>query len=79
MIFSDAVFSSPPDEGKEPVLALGGVSLSIEQGSFVTILGHGLPPLMTTTRSARAASSMWWVMRTMVMPFSRLRSFAWKT
>ena len=33
-------FSYPPDEGKEPVLALGGVSLSIEQGSFVTILGH---------------------------------------
>ena len=33
-------FSYPPDEGKEPVLALGGVSLSIEQGSFVAVLGH---------------------------------------
>ena len=33
-------FSYPPDEGKEPVLALGGVSLAIEQGSFVAVLGH---------------------------------------
>ena len=33
-------FSYPPDEGKEPVQALRGVDLTIEQGSFVVILGH---------------------------------------
>ena len=33
-------FAYPPDEGKEPVPALKGIDLSIEQGSFVTILGH---------------------------------------
>ena len=33
-------FSYPPDEGQEPVLALKGIDLSIEQGSFVVILGH---------------------------------------
>ena len=33
-------FSYPPDEGKEPVPALKGVELAIEQGSFVVILGH---------------------------------------
>ena len=33
-------FAYPPDEGKEPVQALKGIDLSIEQGSFVAILGH---------------------------------------
>ena len=33
-------FSYPPDEGKEPVPALDGVSLTVEQGSFVAVLGH---------------------------------------
>ena len=33
-------FAYPPDEGKEPVQALRGVDLAIEQGSFVVILGH---------------------------------------
>ncbi len=33
-------FSYPPDEGKDPVPALKGVELAIEQGSFVVILGH---------------------------------------
>ena len=33
-------FSYPPDEGKEPVPALKGIDLAIEQGSFVAILGH---------------------------------------
>ncbi len=33
-------FSYPPDEGKEPVPALKGVELAVEQGSFVVILGH---------------------------------------
>ena len=33
-------FSYPPDEGKEPVPALRGIDLAIEQGSFVAILGH---------------------------------------
>jgi len=33
-------FSYPPDEGKEPVQALRGVDLTIEQGSFIVILGH---------------------------------------
>ena len=33
-------FSYPPDEGKEPVPALKGVNLAVEQGSFVVILGH---------------------------------------
>ena len=32
--------SYPPDEGTEPVQALRGVDLTIEQGSFVVILGH---------------------------------------
>ena len=33
-------FAYPPDEGKEPIQALRGVDLAIEQGSFVVILGH---------------------------------------
>jgi len=33
-------FAYPADEGKEPVQALQGVDLSIEQGSFVVVLGH---------------------------------------
>ncbi len=33
-------FSYPPDEGKEPIPALKGVNLAVEQGSFVVILGH---------------------------------------
>ncbi len=33
-------FAYPPDEGKEPVQALQGVSLTIAQGSFVAVLGH---------------------------------------
>ncbi len=33
-------FSYPPDEGKEPVLALKGIDLAIEKGSFTVILGH---------------------------------------
>ena len=33
-------FAYPPDEGKEPVQALKGVSLTIAQGSFVAVLGH---------------------------------------
>lgn len=34
------IFSYPSDEGKEPVQALKGIDLSIEQGSFVVVLGH---------------------------------------
>ena len=33
-------FSSPADEGEEPVLVLKGVDLAIEKGSFVVVLGH---------------------------------------
>ena len=33
-------FAYPADEGGEPVLALRGVDLSIEKGSFVVVLGH---------------------------------------
>ena len=33
-------FSYPADEGEEPVRALDGVSLPIEKGSFVVVLGH---------------------------------------
>ena len=33
-------FSYPPDEGKEPVLALNDIDLSIGQGSFIAVLGH---------------------------------------
>jgi len=33
-------FAYPPDEGKEPVPALKGIDLTIEQGSFVAVLGH---------------------------------------
>ena len=33
-------FAYPADEGEEPVRALDGVSLPIEKGSFVVVLGH---------------------------------------
>ena len=33
-------YAYPADEGVEPVLALKGVDLTIEQGSFVVVLGH---------------------------------------
>ncbi len=33
-------FSYPPDEGKEPIPALKEIDLSVEQGSFVVVLGH---------------------------------------
>ena len=33
-------YAYPADEGAEPVLALKGVDLTIEQGSFVVVLGH---------------------------------------
>ena len=33
-------FSYPPDEGREPVQALKDIDLSIEQGSFVAVLGN---------------------------------------
>ena len=36
----DLTFSYPADEGEEPVRALDGVSLPIEKGSFVVVLGH---------------------------------------
>ena len=36
----DLSFAYPADEGEEPVLALKGVDLAIERGSFVVVLGH---------------------------------------
>ena len=33
-------YAYPADEGAEPVLALEGVDLTIERGSFVVVLGH---------------------------------------
>jgi len=33
-------FAYPAEEGKEPRNALSGVTLQIEQGTFVTVLGH---------------------------------------
>ena len=36
----DLSFAYPAEEGKQPVLALDGVNLQIEKGSFVVVLGH---------------------------------------
>ena len=36
----DLSFSYPVEEGERPVPALDGVSLAIERGSFVVVLGH---------------------------------------
>jgi energy-coupling factor transport system ATP-binding protein len=36
----DLRFAYPAEEGESPVLALRGVDLQIEQGSFVVVLGH---------------------------------------
>ena len=36
----DLTFSYPADEGETPAPALNGVSLRVEKGSFVVILGH---------------------------------------
>ena len=36
----DLQFAYPAEEGKTAPLALGGVTLSIERGSFVVVLGH---------------------------------------
>ena len=33
-------FAYPADEDAEPTLALNGVDLSVEKGSFVVVLGH---------------------------------------
>ena len=36
----DLAFSYPAEEGKEPLAALNGVTVSIHRGSFVAVLGH---------------------------------------
>ena len=36
----DLSFSYPAEEGEEPAPALNGVTLAIERGSFVVVLGH---------------------------------------
>ena len=36
----DLAFSYPAEEGQAPLAALNGVSISIERGSFVAVLGH---------------------------------------
>ena len=36
----DLTFSYPAEEGEEPAPALNGVTLAIERGSFVVVLGH---------------------------------------
>ena len=36
----DLAFSYPAEEGNVPLAALNDVSLSIERGSFVAVLGH---------------------------------------
>jgi energy-coupling factor transport system ATP-binding protein len=36
----DLTFAYPAEEEKAPVLALRGVDLTVEQGSFVVVLGH---------------------------------------
>ena len=36
----DLAFSYPAEEGNVPLAALNGVSLSVERGSFVVVLGH---------------------------------------
>ena len=33
-------FAYPAEEGETPVLALDGVDVQIEKGSFVVVLGH---------------------------------------
>ena len=36
----ELAFSYPTEEGQAPLAALNGVSLEIERGSFVAVLGH---------------------------------------
>ena len=36
----DLTFAYPAEEGEQPTVALGGVDVAIEKGSFVVVLGH---------------------------------------
>ena len=47
-------FAYPAEEGETPVLALDGVDVQIEKGSFVVVLGHNGSGKSTFAKSLNA-------------------------
>ncbi len=58
-------YAYPAEEGKTPRLALGGVDLNIEKGSFVVVLGHNGSGKSTLAKTFNAVllptgGKVWW-------------------